>query len=241
MKFVASSVEQQAPVGAHQRILDVAYELFARRGVRDVGVDEVIARSGVAKATLYRHFKSKDDLVLAFLEQREQVWTQGIIDGALGRGKTPEQQLLATFDMFHEWFQGDTGAFESCSFIKVLLEMGADHPLGQASIGYLDNIRAFVKGLARDAGLREAEAFSRNWLILIAGATVAATAGDRRAARRSQAMGRVLINAHRGSSSPDTGPRRAGTASGAVEVAAAPTRFHQPAGRRRRTATRETP
>ncbi|WP_334173774.1 helix-turn-helix domain-containing protein, partial [Sinomonas sp.] len=53
------------PAGARERILGAAYWLFARRGIRDVGVDELIAASGVARATFYRHFRSKDDLVLA--------------------------------------------------------------------------------------------------------------------------------------------------------------------------------
>ena len=60
---------------ARERVLQTAYAMFAARGVRDVGVDEVIKGAGVAKATLYRHFPSKDDLVVAFLEKREQRWT----------------------------------------------------------------------------------------------------------------------------------------------------------------------
>src|SRR6266581_4134898 len=59
---------------ARERILRTAYDLFARRGTRGVGIDEVIGRAGVAKATFYRHFPSKDDLVLAFLQRREEVW-----------------------------------------------------------------------------------------------------------------------------------------------------------------------
>jgi AcrR family transcriptional regulator len=58
--------------GVRERILTVAYELFARRGVRGVGVNELISRSGVAKASFYRHFASKDELVLAFLERRDR-------------------------------------------------------------------------------------------------------------------------------------------------------------------------
>src|ERR1700686_4780356 len=90
-----------------ERILATAYELFARRGVRDVGVDEVISRSGVAKATLYRHFPSKTNLVLAFLERREKVWTSATMAEARRRGATPEEQLLAIFDVFDDWFHRD--------------------------------------------------------------------------------------------------------------------------------------
>jgi AcrR family transcriptional regulator len=82
---------------ARQRILDSAYALFSRRGIRDVGIDEVIDRADVAKATLYHHFRSKDDLVLAFLQQREQLWTKEWVEA-----ETKQEQLLAIFDLFHE-------------------------------------------------------------------------------------------------------------------------------------------
>ena len=82
--------------GARERILGTAYELFSHRGIHDVGVDELVERAGIAKATLYKHFRSKDDLVLAFLEQREQIWTYGWVEReARRRGTTPEEQLLA--------------------------------------------------------------------------------------------------------------------------------------------------
>ena len=99
---------------------------------RDVGVDEVIEQAGVAKATLYAT-SVKDDLVIAFLERREERWTLAWVEAeARRRGTTPEEQLLAIFELFDEWFQRDD--FEACSFINVLLEMGPAHPAGQASV-----------------------------------------------------------------------------------------------------------
>ena len=87
-------------VSARARILDAAYELFSHRGIRAVGVNEVIERAGVATATLYRHFPSKDQLVLAFLDLREQRWTKDLIEaGAIRRGSNPEERLLAIFDV----------------------------------------------------------------------------------------------------------------------------------------------
>jgi len=183
--------------GARQRILDTAYELFSRRSVRSVGIDEVIERAGVAKATLYRHFSSKDDLVLAFLAQREELWTKDWVEAeAHRRGATPEGRLLAIFDLFDEWFGREE--FEGCSFINVLLETGdLDHPIGRASAAYLGNIRSVVGNLAREAGLREPEAFAHSWHILMKGSIVAAAEGDSQAAKRAKAMARLLLDDYR--------------------------------------------
>jgi AcrR family transcriptional regulator len=170
--------------------------LFATRGVRDVGVDELISSAGVAKATFYRHFPSKDEVVLAFLADREERWTFGFVAaGAEERGETPEERLLAIFDVFDGWF-ADPG-FDGCSFINVLVEMGPGHRLGQASIDYLQHIRGFVQRLAEEADLREPESFARSWLILMKGSIISATEGDQLAARRAQEMGRDLIKRYR--------------------------------------------
>jgi AcrR family transcriptional regulator len=196
MTGTLSSERAVAPT-ARQRILDNAYELFSRRGIRAVGIEEVISRSAVAKATLYRHFPSKDDLVLAFLEQREQLWTRQIVEaGARERGATAEERLLAIFDVFHDWFQRED--FEGCSFIKVMLETAdRDHPVGAASVHYLENIRALVRDLAEEADLREPEAFALSFHILMKGSIVQAAEGDREAARRAKTMAQLLLEKYR--------------------------------------------
>ena len=181
---------------ARERILATAYELFSRRAIRDVGVDELIEHAGVAKATLYRHFPSKDDLVIAFLERRQERWTLAWVEKeARRRATTPEQQLLSIFELFDEWFQRDD--FEACSFINVLLELGPAHTAGSASVRHLENIRTIVRGLAEEAGLRDPGSFAHSWHILMKGSIIAAAEGDVDAARRAQSMGRLLIEQHR--------------------------------------------
>jgi AcrR family transcriptional regulator len=192
---------------ARRRILDTSYELFSRRGVRAVGIDEVIERAGVAKATLYRHFSSKDALVLAFLDLREQRWTRDFVEAeAISRGATPEERLLAIFDVFDEWFHRDD--FEACSFINVLVEVGPGHTAGGASIEHLERIRALVRRFAEEAGLRDPESFARSWHILMKGSIIAATEGDCQAARRAKSMARLLIEQHRFATPPDRGEAR---------------------------------
>jgi AcrR family transcriptional regulator len=186
----------QAEPTARERILETAYELFSHRGIRDVGVDEIIGRAGVAKATLYRHFPSKDDLVVAFLERREQRWTVEFVEAeARRRAATPEEQLLAIFDAFDEWFRRDD--FEACSFINTLLEMRAGHPAGKASIHHLEKIRSLVESLAEEAGLPDANAFARSFQIVMEGSIVSAALGDLDAAHRAQAIARSVIDQYR--------------------------------------------
>jgi AcrR family transcriptional regulator len=192
----AAEVIPQAKPDARERILDTAYELFSRRAIRDVGIDEVIEQAGVAKATLYRHFPSKDDLVIAFLERREERWTLAWVEAeARRRGSTPEEQLLAIFELFDEWFHRDD--FEACSFINVLLEMGPGHPAGKASVRHLASIRSVVARLAEEAALRDPESFARSMHILMKGSIVSAAEGDAEAAQRAQLMARLLIEQHR--------------------------------------------
>jgi AcrR family transcriptional regulator len=186
----------QSKPDARERIVETAYELFSRRAIRDVGIDEVIERAGVAKATLYRHFPSKDDLVIAFLERREERWTLAWVEAeARRRGTTPERQLLAIFELFDEWFHRDD--FEACSFINVLLEMGPAHPAGQASVRHLASIRSVVGRLAEEAALRDPDSFARSLHILMKGSIVSAAEGDAEAAQRARSMASLLIEQHR--------------------------------------------
>jgi AcrR family transcriptional regulator len=183
-----------AGVKARERILAAAYELFSQRGIRAVGTEEVLAKAGVAKSTLYRHFASKDELVLAFLQRREQRWTREFVEAeARRRGSTPRERLLAIFDVFDEWFHRDD--FEGCSFVNVLLEMGdLDNPLGKASAAHLEYIRSVVRRLAEEAGMQDSETFAHSWHILMKGSIVAAGEGDLLSARRARAMAEDLLD-----------------------------------------------
>lgn len=181
---------------ARERVLSAVYPLFARRGVRGVGIDEIIRAAGVAKATFYRHFPSKDALVLAFLQRRDEVFgIDVVLADVRQRAAAPEERLLAIFDVFAEWFARED--YEACSFINTLLEMGPQDPAGQASIGYLAKVRDQVGRLAEEAGLRDVDEFARSWRILMAGSIISAAEGDRQAAARAQRMGRRLIADHR--------------------------------------------
>jgi AcrR family transcriptional regulator len=180
-------------LSARERILDTAYDLFSRHGIRAVGVDRIIATSGVAKMSLYRHFHSKDALVLAFLQEREKRWTMDWLHSDVSlRAEDGAGRMLAIFDVFDEWFQKPD--FEGCSFINVLLEFDElDHPIRVATTEHLATIRGLVREFAEQAGVSDPEAVAAKWHILMKGSIVAAGEGDREAARRGQAIGRLLL------------------------------------------------
>jgi AcrR family transcriptional regulator len=188
-------VDVAAPIvgDARERLLSAAYDLFARRGVQAVGIDAIIERSGVARQTMYRHFGSKQDLVLAFLARREELWTEGWLAAEVTRRTDdPRGRLLAIFDVFDEWFRSP--GFEGCSFINVMLEHpDATHPVHRAAADHLAHIREFLCELARAAGIADPEPFARQWHILMKGSIVAAGEGDEDAARRAQSLGALLL------------------------------------------------
>jgi AcrR family transcriptional regulator len=178
------------------RILETAYGLFSRQGTRAVGVDTIIAESGVAKMTLYRNFASKDDLIIAFLERREELWTRAWLQASVeARATSPAERLLAIFDVFGEWFERED--FEGCSFINVMLEVTeAAHPVRQASVRHLAAIRGLLIELAAAAGVRDTDHFARQWHILMKGSIVAAAEGDTQAAARAREIGALLLVHH---------------------------------------------
>src|SRR5258705_13988774 len=88
------------PSSARERIDQAAYELFSRHSIRAIGVDTVAAHAGVAKMTLYRHYPSKDELALAFLRRREELWTRCWLQSVnRDRSRAPQERLLAVFDL----------------------------------------------------------------------------------------------------------------------------------------------
>jgi AcrR family transcriptional regulator len=179
--------------GARERVLQTAYELFRDHGVQAVGIDRIVAEAGVAKTTLYHHFPSKDELVIATLKLREQLWTRDWLANEVERrGRTPAERLLAIFDVFDEWFRRRD--FEGCFFINTLLELrDGKSPVGAASVNALAGIRDLVGSYAEVAGIKKPEMFAREWQVLMSGTCVAAMAGDADAAMRARATAVLVL------------------------------------------------
>ncbi len=159
---------------ARQRILETASKLFYEKGIPYVGINEVISESGIAKRTLYRWFSSKDILIEEVTKYRAQQWIGWFEKAVTERGNTPKEQLLATFDVMREWYASP--GFRGCPFINAVLEIAdASHKAHHVSIDLRESIRKIVMRLAAEAGVENPDAFSKQYLLLIGGASLMAT------------------------------------------------------------------
>jgi len=184
---------EEAGADARERIIRTAYELFTRHGFNAVGVDRIVAEAGVAKTTLYRHFRSKDDLIAEVVERHHQVWLRDWLEPETRkRGATPAAQLLAVFETLDEWF-GDQN-FQGCLLINSLLEAHDRYgAVRHASIRAIDDVYAFLERLAVEAKTREPARLAQQIHLLVRGAIVAAAQGRPDAVQEASVLARQLI------------------------------------------------
>src|SRR5688572_24887233 len=152
---------------ARQRILDTAFRLFYAHGIRAVGVDRIIAESGVAKATFYKHFPAKDDLVVAYLDKVDDTWTGQLRSAAEAAGPAPADQLVGMFDALATACRRD--GYRGCAFINAAAENEAGTPIHDRTLDHKDAVRAWVRSLAEDAGAHDPDALSRALTLLLDG------------------------------------------------------------------------
>jgi AcrR family transcriptional regulator len=178
---------------ARERIVGTAYDLFSTYGIQAVGIDRIVAEAGVAKTTLYHHFRSKDDLVMAVLGLRGDLWTRGWLVPAVERhGGTSGERLLAIFDALDEWFRRED--YEGCLFARCLLETTKpESPVAAAAAAGLAEVRTYLSSLAAESGARDPDGLARQLQMLMLGAIVAAVEGNRAAATEARPVAALLL------------------------------------------------
>lgn len=161
---------------ASDRVLNTAADLFYRRGIRAVGVDAVIAGSGVAKMTLYKHFTSKDSLIVAALEQQDRQFREWF-EVALGElDPAPEAKLLGLFDVIGGFIASEE--FRGCAFINAAVELcDPEHPAMRVAKAHKEWLRGRIRELVCEAGLAEPECTAEALFLLVEGAIVGAQVG----------------------------------------------------------------
>jgi AcrR family transcriptional regulator len=183
-------------LSARDRLLVAANDLFYDEGVHTVGIDRVIERAGVAKASLYSTFGSKDELVRAYLAARATA-RQGRIAKRIARFDTPREQILAVFDLMGEIVIEPK--FRGCAFVNA----SAEGPKGPSKVRQVcaDSrgwLRTLLTKLAREAGAEDAELVGRRLALLYDGAVVGAPLSDdpRAVAADARVMAEELLDAH---------------------------------------------
>jgi AcrR family transcriptional regulator len=196
---------------ARERLLAAANELFYNEGVHTVGIDRVIEQAGVAKASLYNTFGSKDELVRAYLETRHASVTQRITQ-AVERYDTPRERLLAVFEGQGELFaQPD---YRGCAFARASAESHPGDLAEQAAEDYRRWVRTLLTELAAQAGVPEPEVLARQLHLLYDGSGQSARMDhDPAAAVAARTAAATLLDAARGPAGPRPGPARPGPVS----------------------------
>jgi len=156
-----------------QRILETADRLFYQDGVRAVGVDRIIAEAGVAKMSLYKHFPSKDDLILEVLKYHEEGVFEFFRSATERHGKKAKSRLRAFFAALREWFEKP--GFRGCPFQNAAVELADPKHAGTEFVrGHKQRFSDFLRGLVEESIGKAAAKVAPAVIILVEGAIVTA-------------------------------------------------------------------
>jgi AcrR family transcriptional regulator len=185
---------ESRPSAARERILEAAFALFYARGIRAVGVDLIIAESGVAKATFYKHFPAKDDLVVAYLDKVDGVWTGQLHQAAAAAGPDPADQLVGLFDALRTACRRD--GYRGCAFINAAAESQPGTAVHDRTVAHKTAVLSWVRGLAEQAGARDPDSLARSLTLLLDGGLASGSldAGPD-APEAAKASARALVDA----------------------------------------------
>jgi AcrR family transcriptional regulator len=164
-------VSSKNSASPRERLLSAANELFYEEGIHSVGIDRVIERAGVAKASLYSGFGSKDELVRSYLAARREAREERV-RARLAQHDTPRARLLAIFDLLGESLHEQS--FRGCPFLRASAEARVGSSVRDICDGYRGWMRTLFADLARDAGARAPDELAGQLLLLYDGAVVGA-------------------------------------------------------------------
>ena len=179
---------------ARDRILDTAFGLFYARGIRAVGVDLIIAESGVAKATFYKHFPAKDELVLAYLDRVDGIWSGQLRAAAEASGPDPADQLVGLFDALTSACRRES--YRGCAFINAAAEAMPGTPVHDRTVAHKQSVLAWLRELTAAAGAVDPDGLARSLALLLDGGLAdGALSADIEAAAAARRTAQVLVAA----------------------------------------------
>lgn len=153
-------------------ILDVASELFATRGINATGVDTIVASAGIAKMTLYKYFKSKEQLIVEYLKKHDDNLRQGLFERLPSAKDKPSEALENLIDAVMEWIADPE--FKGFAFINAFVEFPqAESQVNQVSVEFAQALRASISHIAARSGIKKPEILALQLSLLIEGAAMA--------------------------------------------------------------------
>lgn len=167
MTTATTTASPTPPSAARERILEAAFALFYARGLRAVGIDLIIAESGVAKATFYKHFPAKDDLVVAYLDKVDGVWSAQLREAATAAGHDPADQLVGLFDALGSACRRE--GYRGCAFINAAAESQPGTPVHDRTVAHKSAVLSWVRGMAAGAGAQDPDRLARSLTLLLDG------------------------------------------------------------------------
>lgn len=176
------------------KVFQTASRMFYQHGYRAIGVDTIAAESGVGKMTLYRHFPTKDDLIVAFLKNHDEIFWSNF-EGAIKDAPTAREKLLASFEGLQMYVQSP--ACYGCPFLNVATEYPeTDYPGHQVALAHKQSVRERFRQLAKEAGAKKPNVLADQLFLLMDGAYMASRMfGSKNPAAHVAEAARILIDA----------------------------------------------
>lgn len=181
------------PSSRREQLLDTAVNLFYRNGYHATGIDKILAEANVSKPTLYKHFRSKDELIIAALRRWDEQSRNWLMREMERRGRRPREQILALYDTLEDWF--GTPGFQGCMFINASAEFAErDNPIHRVAAEHKQLFGIHIRDLAARAGAADPGELAKQLLLLMDGAIVTAhVSGQGEAARRARRIAEGLL------------------------------------------------
>lgn len=182
------------PIGTREKLITTATDLFYQNGFQAVGLDQILDAVGITKTAFYKHFESKDDLIVAVLEHRDQVdmteWSTYFVERG---GADPKSRLLSIFDLLDEWFAKPD--FRGCLFMNASTEFPfPNDPIHRTAARHNENLHILVQKMAAAAGASDPDALARQMMLLIGGAIAGRHAGgDLNSAATARVTAELLV------------------------------------------------
>jgi len=189
------------PPSRREELVDSAMKVFSCHGFHNTGLDLILKESGISRMTLYNHFKSKDELIVAALRRKDEIFRNSLMKSVESSTQDPVDRILAVFDALEHWFNQDD--FHGCMFINASAEFcDHDSPARRVAAEHKLEIVRYLQELCSAAGLNDPQELAEQINLLIEGAIVVAHVVGRvnnnektasESAQRAKAMASKLI------------------------------------------------